>query len=634
MAIKGNNEPDNGSFTPPNPGGNIPQTPMGNNPSWGFFNMRPTSGMSRTAASEVLVKAMAVLTAQYLKDFKDSPMEVIVLAVDNTKETRLSLSSVVVCARNKANPGAGVSYHTVILEGSGESLADEVVTYNNRQIVISRFAADVMTSVYRDTVATIVQRAFPGKSCFAVSGQVIPRSFNWEDENAARLVAANASLPVLSDQEMRDSNWQDFDLSQRAIDANLQVRVDFNQPDKVDYVGLPVRSNISVDLIATEIVKPDAQGIKSQARTMKVTSVGGYIDLVWAPVTQPQGYGYGYDNQSQPMNQKFAARLVVTNLENYLRPSIPAQLLALATTIALTEGKAWYPYYSPRPKEASKGAAVDLKDIGAINVEANIFNDPSGYGGAVDTKAASFNVNKLSLGTLLQGAVRPGLTISLLVSDLGADTWYNEVFSLAAQGNPRAAQALLEGANTLTGGKFAQFYGGNDNPVMVMDEQVHLGYYIGADGQRHDIRDYDYLAMLNLGASQSTEIQRQTAQAFSDTFYRTEYPLAQRLSERKRMLSELIRYETTWTGMARLVTLDDKFVIALGNACKAAGLNARLVSPALSGGYEDQRGVASFLPQTAVMPGSFKDPVFGPNYGGGESKSLEQTRQFGGRWSI
>jgi hypothetical protein len=630
MAIKDDIASSSNTYqAPPAPAGAAPQQAANAASSWGFFNMRATSGMSRTAASEVLLKAQAALVAQYLKDFpKESPMQVDVIAVDNTKETRLSLSSVVVCARNKANPNSGVSYHTVVLEGSGEALADEVITWNQRQVVVSRFAADVFNDVYRDTVLAVVQRAFPGKTCSAVSGEVVPRAFNWEDENAVRLVAANASLPVLSDQEMRDPNWQDFDLTKRVRDANLQVRVDFNQPDKVDYVGLPVRNNISVELIATEIAKPDAQGINNQGRSMKITTLGGYIDMVWAPVAQAQAYGYGYGQQVQGPQQKFAARLVVTSMENYLRPSIPAQLLALTTAVALTEGSSWYPYYTPRPKDTSKGGSVDLRDIGVINIEANVFNDPSGYGAPVDTKAASFT--KLNLGALLQAAVRPGLTISLLVSDLGADTWYNEAFPIAAQGNTVAAQALIDGANFLTGGLFAKYYTTPESPVVLADERIHLGYYIGADGQRHDIKDYDYVAVLNLCASQSQEVQIQTAQAFSDTFYRTEFPMAQRLSERKKMLTELIRYDITWTGMARLVTLTDKFVIALGLACREAGLDARLVSPALSGGYEDQRGVATFLPQTAIMPGAA--PIFAPSYGGGPANPYQQPRNYDSRW--
>lgn len=596
--------------------------PTGQKKAWGFFSLPTSAGMSRTPASEVLTKAMKAIGEVFTNELRgDLPYIVDIIPVDNAKETRLTLSAVVVCARSKANPGLGVSYHTLLLEGSGEPIPDRVENINNRQVTISYFAADVFTKTYQETVMAIVQRAFPGKPVYGISGQVVPRSFNWEDKETLRVLAANASFPSLTDLEVRGPDFVDIDLTAFQKDANLQVRLNFNEADRVDYAGLPVRNNLSIELVATEMGKPAERGVGVQDRSKKVSSMGGYVDLMWAP-EQPQT-GYGYGQAPQGPQHKFAARYVITNMENLLRMTLPAQLLALCTALCLSEGTSWYPYYTPRPVGAG-GKTVDFRNIGAINIEANLFNDPSGYGAPVDTKAASFT--KLNLGALIQGSVRPGITVSLDVSDLGSDTWCNEAFAEAADGNPRAAISILEAANFLTGGIFAKHYTTNENPMVVNEDRVHLGHYPGTDGQRHDVRDIDHLAVLNLRGQDDP----QAAQAFSDTFFRTEYPLAQRLDQRKKIISELLRDQAVFTGMARRVTPTQKFLIALATACREAGLDARLVSPALTGGYEDQRGVATFLPQSLLMPGSVN--IFAPGYGNTNSATAYGQRVSSGRY--
>lgn len=572
--------------------------------TWSFFSMPSTPGLSRTPASEVLTKAMTALTELFMKELsKDLAWEVSVLSVDNTKETRLSLSSVVVCVRSKAHRELGVSYHTLLLEGSGEPVPDYVNSQFGRPINVSRFAADVFTPTYREIVHATVSRAFSSNTCSSVSGEVVPRSFNWEDKNAVRQLAANASFPGITDLEVRTPDYADVDLTAMTPDASLQVRLNFNALDRVDYAGLPVRNDLSVDLVATEQRQDKSNGLDNQSRNKVASTLGGYIDLVWAPQAPQNVYGQA----AQGPQHKFSARYVMTNLENQMRLTLAAQIMTLATALGLSEPTSWYPYYTPR--QLPNDTKVDLKNIGAINIEANILNEPGPFGSPMETKAATFT--KLNLGQLLSGAVRPGMTFTLSVSQLGADTWCNEVFSLAAQGNPRAAQAIIGQTNLLTGGHFHGFYNSTENPIIVNEDLIFNGFYVGDDGKKRDIRDIDHLAVLNLVGQKDPA----AGQAWSDTFLRTDFPLIQRLQERKKMYSELLRGEVTFTGMSRLCTFTNKYLVALGQAVKAAGLNARLVSPAMGGGYEDQRGVATFLPQSLIAPGSIN--IFTPGYSGG-----------------
>lgn len=597
--------------------------PVGGSRQWGFFSLGNVGGMSRLPTSEVLTKAMNTLNETYAKDLLlDKPLEVKVLPVDNMKETALSLSSIVVCVRNTTNPALGVSYHTLLLEGSGDPIPSRVESYNGRQVIIDRVAGDVNDKDYAAVVRQIVSRAFPSQDVRAVSGQVVPRTFNWEDKDALRGLAVNGVLPGLTDLETRDPSFMDMDLTKFQRDATLAVQVQFNDSDKIDYAGLPVRNTVSVVLSANAIVKQNAQTVNNQDRSKKISALGGFIDIVWAPeavVNNP----YAVQQLAAPQH-KFSARFIMTNLENMLRMTIPSQLLALVTALTLSEGTNWYPYYASRPM-GTGGRKTDLRDIGAINIEANVLNEPSGYGTRIDTKAATFT--NMELGRLLASTIRPGLTYSLDVSECGSDTWYNEVFAAAAAGAPGAGEAILDAANYLTGGIFAGHYNSGESPVILNEDRIHLGYYIGEDGQKHDVREIDYLAVSNLAGDADKDAPR----AFSDTFLRTDYPLAQRLSERKKIISSLVNGEVVYTGFARRATLTAKFLSALASACKAAGLDARVNSPSLAGDYQDQRGVAGFLPQTLLAPVS--TGLFNQGFGTQPGGNFMAGRAYGNRWS-
>lgn len=591
--------------------------------SWGFFSEGNLGGISRSPTSEVLTKALATLIDAYKNHVTlERPYEATVLPIDNSKEARLYLSGIVICVRVPENKGLGVSYHTLLLEGSNEAMQARVINWNNQTVVEDRVAGDINDAQYAETVFSIVQRAFPGQTCRATSAQVVPRKFNWEDKDAVRNLAINGVYPCVSDMEIHHPQFSDINLARWNRDSSLQIQINFNEVDRTDYSGLPVRNNINISLTAVDNAKQNQQTLNNQERSKKISQLGGFIDLIWAPEAQAMN-PYGNRMQGQ-MKYHFSPRFVMTNLENVMRMTPASQLLAMQTALVLRETPtSWYPYYDARPQGTS-GRTVDTRDIGAINIEANLFDEPSGYGQRIDTKLATFNSHEL--GKLLSATVRPVLYYSLDVSECGSDTWYNEIFSAAAAGSVAAQAAIIEAANELTGGAFIRHYKSNESPVVVNDDRIHLGYYAGQDGVRHDIRDIDYLAVLNLLG----ETDHGAAQAWDDTFTKANYPLSKRLHERKKMIVDMVRGDVTFTGFARRVTMSGKFLEALDNGCKEAGLSARVVSPSFGSEYMNQRMVMGFLPQGAVAPGS--SGAFTSGFGPAPMNSYGANRGYSPRW--
>lgn len=598
------------------------QAPQAARPSWGFFTAGNLGGISRLPTSEVLTKAFAKLGEFYKTKLAiDKPLEISILAIDNSKETALYLSGIVVAVRNADDKSMGVSYHTLLLEGSAEPMQPRVVNWNGQQIIEDKVAGDVLDDTYRQVVHAIVRRAFPDQEARANSGQVVPRHFNWEDEERVRELGVNAVYPDVTDLEVHHPQFADVDLTTWSRDASLQVQINFNEPDKIDYSGLPVRNSIAITLSAIDNSKKNSQDINTQERTKRIAQLGGFIDLLWAPDQNAQN---PYGLQQQGPQYKFSPRFVMTNLENLMRMTPASQLLAMVNALTLRENNNWFPYYQPRQGGTGPNK-VDLRDIGAINFEANIFNEQSGYGTRIDTKAATFG--NMDLGRLLSSAIRPTMTYSLDVSECGGDTWYNEIFAAAAAGSPAAQAEIIEAANVLTGGFFARHWTSNESPVIVNDDRIHLGKYIGGDGQPHDIREIDYLAVLNLMGDTDPA----AAQAWSDTFLRTDFPLGKRLQERKKMIQELIRGDVTFTGFARRVTFNGRFLEAYAIACREAGMDVRVTSPSFGGDYTSQRASAAFLPTSAVPQGT--SGLFNTGFGGQQAGAFGGGRgAFGGRW--
>ena len=567
--------------------------PQTQNQTWSFFGNNALGGISRRATSEVLTKAHEAFVKQLTDQPLDARFGVELLKVDNTKTTDLRLSALIPTIKINGVDNV-VAYHTVLLEGSADPIPSRTENINGAPIVVRRYASDVYSQRYSQAVRDHVSSMNPGYEVVDCSATVLPRGFNFEDKDAVRAFVQNAVLPAVSELAQRAPGYVEMNLGGLERDCSLQAAVAFNEQTRTDYSGLPVRNDITVTLQVVSNERQDANELNNQERSMTVAQVGGFIDFVWAPENET-GNTYGQYNPAQ--NRKFAARFVATSLENLQGYSIENQLLALAPALTLGEGTNWYPAFSPRLLNGAAKNAVNPRDIGALNIEANVLDTTGsgGYGQAFDTTAASFTHQEL--GRFIHMANRPGLLFSVDVSACGSDTWYNEVLSAAAQGNPGAAHAILDAANVLTNGNFSQFYGNAGSPVLQNDERVLLGYYIGTDGQKHDIREIDHLAVLNYIGTKDPA----AGANWSDTITRTEYPIIKRLEYRERMIQEIVGSEVVFTQQAQRVTFTKAFLEAFGKGLSATGVMIKSVNPAMQGDYLNNRGsAAGWISQAAL----------------------------------
>ena len=569
---------------------------------WSFHNAFSRAPIGRGIGSETLTRLQTALAELYKQ--ANPEVEMTLIPIDNTSETALAYSALVVCMRYKNTPELGVSYHTLIVEATGEKIATKFETINGTQVEIFRVAGDAADAILVNKVAERVRAAFPQSAIFAAEVCVVPRAFDTENKVSVHQLALNAGLAVSTELDVRQAGFQDINLAASAHDSNLVVQMSFARQQMENAVSEPIRSDLLLSFTSQQQQQQQNLSINSGDRTARIAELSAFIDLVWAPTATQGGMYNPYVVQQPQQAQKYAARMVITDMHSTFAQTPPAQLLALVTALSVRDDNNWIQAFRPTP---IAGSEIDMHDIGAIGIEANFENSPTGFGARINTKADSFRPE--NLGQLVGAMIQPGLVISLDVPECGPETWCSSLFPAAANGSVEATEAIYNAANQLTNGNFSKYFGLGAPIFTDLGNRIHTGYYIDRNSVKRDIRDIDYLAVMNVVGERDPQAIRD----WSDTFTRVQYPIAQRLAARKRTIMALTGQSAEFTGFAQRVTFTQAFMDALAKSCKDAGLNIRINTPLNSGEFNNERGVAGFVGSAIMQSGG--SSVFNRDFG-------------------
>lgn len=584
-----------------------------------FNNLASLIGIpvSRTSANEVLENLNSV--AQKLIEHTSAGITVTLLPIDKNTVANLGFSVLVVALQENTDKSR-VAYHTLILEASADAPPPIVEVWNNNKYEIVRHACEAYDQDMLNVVGEQLKRVFPKANFINADACVVPRDFDVRNELQVKQLLGNAIYADATELGKSRPNFRDLTLTEMGRDSTLAIRTAFGNPPVLDVVNHPLRSDVSVELVSMRQNRgqPAMESLNRQGDSGKVVSqVNGFIDLVWDPV-MPVGNMMYYAPQQPLATQKYAARLVITNLESKELLTIPAQLLALAGGTFLQEDNGWVGAFRPR---AFGNKETTFHDIGGVGIEMNLEGNPTGYGVRVDTKKDSFTPDQLA--RLISMAIRPGLIISVDVPECDPQTWYNGFLGAGGRGVPDAIEAILYSANLLTNGHFGRRFPQNEQIFVNDNNRIHMGYYFDKNGEKRDIRDVDMLAVMNvLGEKDPLIIRR-----WSDTFLRHDVPMSVRMADRMRII-EGIAGTVTFTGYARRVTFTQKFIEALLLAVKDTGMTIRNVSSSADMGMVD-RATGSFL-NNALMSGNVTG-LFTRDFGGFNGQGRPMAN-YGGRW--
>jgi hypothetical protein len=542
-------------------------------------------------------------------------VEISLLDLDNINSPGLAFSNIIICVRDKKIPDA-VAYYILILEATGEKIQPVFENIGGVQTEITRFSCSALDEVLRQIAHEKVIKAFNCKKVLYSEGTVVPSTFSHEDKRKMHMLALNAGLACTTELSIYDNNFADINLTQVPKDNNLFVSVDFIKQQIEDPVGNIMRSDVNTNF-GTRRQQQITKSVNTGERESQIAISSGFIDLLWAPMNPQAVFNPYVSQQQQLQTQKYAARLVITNLVTNFGYTPAMVLLALATSVAIRDNNNWINTFRP---SALDSGSIDLRDIGALNIESNLENDPSGWGKHIDTKSETFQIQ--DLGQLISALIRPGLVISIDCPEAGPQSWYLSMFAAAATGHPKATDIIYRAAQQLTGGNFGKYF--NVGQPMFDDayNTVHTGYWIDRKGQKRDLRDIDHLAVCNIAGDRNPELIR----GYSDTFLRKDIPAMKRMADRKRIIQALTNESAVFTGITERITFTASFIDALVRGISETGLTVRINSQVLDD-INNQRGYADFVNNT-LLTGNQSFMTYNVYQGGAQPYMAQQSRRW------
>jgi hypothetical protein len=553
----------------------------------------PTTELSDTVAT------MSAAMNELLKDRGATEDVIDVLSLDGNQSTPvLRFSALVIVFRTRKNE-TRLAYHTLILAGSAPKLEPQYVNLNQNPMYggvqgkteVVLVPGDAYDEDYRTGVEGFVKRQFPSiAERVAADARVVAADFDFNDKRAVKLLA-NSAITAAGVRFLELDGITEIDISQIPTRPDqFSIRTSLispNDDDMRDLSGNPVRADFKTVFGSSQVQRQGLQQSLNGGTASNFTQATGYVDLVqtyqqtFNYFQQPQQNQFGQFGPIRQPYARFAPRVIITSLRTLMGPAtLTSTMLALFGTFALAEPNALYPFFE---SQGPSGSGINVREIGALNVKANLEGNETGLGARVNTSGTDFNRMQLSqyLGTVLE----PEVYFSIDIEECGDDTWVNYPLAMAASLDDnlsRKGNQLIAGAlDLLTGGNFTRIHAPTGKPIVMQGaERIINGKYPDRTGKIRDLRTIDYLHVSNLEQDNAP----QTADAYANTFIATTEPLPQRISNRLQIFRSLypsISLDSV-TGYSQRITLTPEGINSFIEAMSAAKLNVANI-PAGSG---------------------------------------------------
>ena len=519
-------------------------------------------GSTRARAIEDAIKKELAASLQ------DDELNYSTLHLDSSK-TGLPVSIILVTLLASASGKSIASVFSLLVETPDLRLAPRTDRFDNRPVETPTVIGDIYNAGEYWNIVVQFAKQYLGTNVEVndAGGEVVSHNYPLDSDNVHRLVyaAANGCYTNLNTQIRLDSA-KPLNVAFRDPAEHLTGRLNFSGDQGFDLCQHPIRRDVLVEMDAS---RPSAGGSDFLTNSGRMlTQVGGFVEPVFAPVNA----------NSREVQQPFSAHFVITDLQtNFDSRDREAVLLALSSATMLSNNYAYADAFRPRYTVRGKGGKddIDLRDIGALGYA---LVDGNQAPTKIDTKSDSFLQN---FGKFVREHFRDGLIYSIDIPEIGEMSAVLDMFRCAAEGNPKAVQAVIQAANNLTDGHFGQIFQG-DRILIDNGNRVHMGYYDRGDGVIVDARTIDNTAVLNLFGKAANR----TALDFMESFSPNIGHPTVRLAVRGEVIHEVTGGRFVHTGYAGRYTFYGDFIIALNEACDRAGLvvNPANISSGLGGG--------------------------------------------------
>lgn len=577
MAIQENNESVGQSAASAQPQQQT-QSTGDRNRFWSFHQQNVVnSPVSAGVGGEYFTK----LRTAFIEIYKDiaEGVEVSILSLNRQNFPALKFSALVVACRMPDVNNSAVAFHTLLLEATGEKLGSVFRQIDNQNISINRVTGDAYDDVLYKTAFDCVQAEYPNCNIYSADAMVIPSHIDAAKKEIVENIARNAALACVSVINQATDNFGQLNLSYMDRDCRFVIDVAFGNHQVYDVCGNPQRSSVLINYSSQKKNAGQIGGfdtVNVPDSVARICELSGFVNPIWAPVDPQGGFGFSNYNPNVPRpTQKFAAEFVITSVRTDYATSPAAVLLAISSCLALVDNDAWIQSFLPKQSTSyrSGGDKVDITDIGALNITANIGNqtDKGGFGSPVDIASMKGDLSDIS--KYVVSIFRPGVVISVDCPEAGPQSWYMTPFAAAASGDQNAYNMIYAAAMELTNGQFERFFKHGD-AMFTNIVRVPLGHYVVGE-QVQDLRNIDYTAVANLFANNPAAIHE-----YSNTFVeRPGVSAVRNLAIREGILRDALNQQVTIDGYAARVSCSDNFIRAISAAIAECNLPVTVNTP-------------------------------------------------------
>lgn len=541
-----------------------PQQPRRSSPvaatSFGLMNQMTNFGTGGDTFEKIYSKISALLKGVNEEQKATNPNTTLQAVKLLKTKAGLNYSAVVVCQATEGN----VAAHILMVEKTGQYPDRRTETVGTERYEIVRTPADALDEKF----VTAAQRAVgavmnvPAEAVIIVDGTLVPNEFDAENDQAVVCLLSNALNAVASELAIRVNDFKGtnlMDIIGNNRNGKFYVSLYFNGEDAsyIDASGMPIRQDVCVSLTYKANTQGNNRSINQGEETFEISKVYGYVDFEYTGPKVINGTA---------LTQRYVPNFIITDIEAGNAPTPDLLMLAVASVLSLSEDMNWIQAFRPTPARKNE---IDYNDIGALNIEGNIEQSPTGFGKKYDTKSKT--VTTVELNRLLQTLVHPTMMISMDLPKAGPKAWATSVFGyIKMYQNPAAVQRMRDFMNTATNGAFANVA---SNAPMFEDtgNKIHGGYYKSKDGFK-DIRHLSsYLAVANFCAD--TNQQPATLSQYTNTLYALSIPQELRAATRRAYIDEMSGRTAVFKQMYDRVTFNSEFLRGWLMALRSVGFS-------------------------------------------------------------
>ncbi len=557
--------------------------------------------LSMSSGSEIFNKILG----QMKDKLKEAP-EIGIDVVGFPRERFENLTfSVIAVVRNlkKLDPNAPqqrfVTYQAFILEATGELPRPIVIDPNSRNpYTVTPTAEEANNKLLIELIETQLKAMYRNgelePTVYPIDPVVIPRTLSIDTPDAVQRLFVDSTVAVETRSWTRLNDFSDFNFPRElgAADTQLPVSVDYTSSGDIltNALGHPVNidafvvtsvEKISSNRAAPVMNKPDASRLLSRAGVM--------VDLVPA---EPDVLESNRSRRSERVDALAAwvPRVTVTSIEQFKTRTIAGVFFAVASSAELGRNRSWSRTYRGRRGGRDQ---QNLRDIGFLNIEANLDREKGDWGTPVDTNSPDFNDR--AMDNFLDLTVSRDVMLAVDCATSGPQAYMTTALYNLARGGvemrQRARAEMIRSLEDATDGLIRDHFDMDRGEFVDGEgELIHMGSWFDTLGKSRDLRELDqYLAIaVRMGANNPEGLME-----YVRTYYNTDVNEARRMSDRLRILESAAAGTVNVTGTALRVQLNPALIDAFNRALIDGKLP--LVSRETGNGdaFMNQRAVSS-----------------------------------------